>query len=82
MALAETAHRRADAVGIDLHEARDAGPGAVLIALDKAIERHEAGHYRVTQTDPSAVRRRRWQMIVVTVVAVAVAATAAIVRAL
>lgn len=42
MAMATAVHRRARAVSVDLHEARDRGPEAVLEALDTAISRHEA----------------------------------------
>ncbi len=40
--LADGVQRRARAVGVDLHEARDRSPEAVLDALEQAIERHTA----------------------------------------
>jgi hypothetical protein len=42
MTMADAVHRRARAVSIDLHEARDRSPEAVLEALEEAIERHDA----------------------------------------
>jgi hypothetical protein len=40
--MADAVHRRARAVGVDLHEARDRSPEAVLEALEEAIKRHAA----------------------------------------
>lgn len=42
LSMASAVHRRARAVGVDLHAARDRGTDAVLAALDDAISRHEA----------------------------------------
>lgn len=61
MAMATAVHRRARAVGVDLHAARDRGPEAVLEALEDAISRHEM---RDREPDlPERVfsqRRRLW----------------------
>ncbi len=42
MTMASAAHRRSRAVSVDLHEARDRGPAAVIEALELAIQRHDA----------------------------------------
>ncbi len=58
MEMANAVHRRSRAVSVDLHEARDRGPGAVLDALQLAIERHDA--QRAETSSAFSKRRLLW----------------------
>jgi hypothetical protein len=62
MTMASAVHRRSRAVSVDLHQARDRGPEAVLEALRLAIERHDAQNEAPPRIAPlgSPQRRRLW----------------------
>jgi hypothetical protein len=77
MTMANAVHRRSRAVSIDLHEARDRGPEAVLEALELAIARHKELNAREPEvaSPPHSSQRKLW-------IAAAAASTVAIVIAL
>lgn len=78
LAMSTAVHRRARAVGVDLHAARDRGPEAVLEAIDEAIRQHEALNREPDRTENELSERRRlWiAAALACVIAVAVALVA------